>query len=67
VQARSLVIDKLMPYREKHEMINAAIEMIKNSNPVATDFLAQMQLRDSERNQNFADNHDDIAKAMGYE
>jgi MoaA/NifB/PqqE/SkfB family radical SAM enzyme len=65
-EAKKLVIDKLLPYQDRYEMIDATINKIKNSKPIQTDFLKQMQSRDAERGQNFAAHHSDIAKAMGY-
>jgi len=65
-QAKILVLNKLVPFSEQHPMIKASIQMIRHSNSLNTDFLAQMQIRDSERGQNFRDHHTDIAKAMGY-
>ena len=67
-KAKEIVLDKLTQYQEQHPMIVAAIKMVQDSTTTNnTDFLSQMKLRDSERAQNFAMHHIDIAKAMGYE
>ena len=68
-QAKTLVLHKLRPYVDKHPMILSSVTMIEHSaNGVSNlEFLKQMQMRDTERNQNFASAHTDIAKAMGYE
>lgn len=66
--ARNLVINKLNAYTNPGSMIVSVIKLLENSTPVGnTEFLNQMKVRDRERNQNFAEHHTDIAKAMGYE
>ena len=68
LEARELVLDKLNSYAD-NDIIKSIINLIENSPAIdsANEFISYMKTLDVERQQNFAETHPDIAKAMGYQ
>lgn len=70
-EARTLVVDTLtnsgLPL-EHQQRLDFIIESVKNFQPVADgqEFVKNIQLVDAVRNENFAEVHPEIAKAMGF-
>ena len=65
--ARSTIITKLTSFIQYEVIANVITILEQNASNENIAFIKYMNLLDSERQQNFAKSHTDIAKAMGYQ